>query len=147
MGCSLRKMGSFGAPDGVLGLQRRQAIDRRRLDVDRLSEQGRRNGGGMRLRGILAAAIAIFALAVLAGAWTFIERSPRPGFVPECVAASGYGNRDDALDRCKEELAELRADRMVVTVVAAGGALLLVSAVIAGIAVLLAWWPIRPRRG
>ncbi|WP_203077076.1 hypothetical protein [Falsiroseomonas ponticola] len=101
----------------------------------------------MLVRGILAAAIATFALAFLAGASTYIVRSPRAGFVPECVAASGYGNRDDALDRCKEELAELRADRMVVAVVAAGGALVLVSALITGIAVFRAWWPIRPRRG
>ncbi|SFL02831.1 hypothetical protein [Falsiroseomonas stagni] len=92
-------------------------------------------------------ALALTALiTAAAGTAAFALTTPRPGFVTECLDRSSGYTREEALDRCEEELSEWRLDRTLATMAAVAGALVVIPAVtVTGMAV-AAWRPWVRRR-
>ncbi|MGX9963384.1 hypothetical protein ACVFYP_08665 [Roseomonas sp. F4] len=94
-----------------------------------------------------SAAVAVtLGLAVAAAGSTFVLRTPRQAFLTDCIARSDYPKRWEAVDRCKEELAELRLDRTVGTVFAGVGTLILIPTITVNVMVILVWVPLLTRR-
>ncbi|MBU8544195.1 MULTISPECIES: hypothetical protein [Roseomonadaceae] len=93
-----------------------------------------------------AAVVVTLGLAVAAAASTFVKGTPRQAFLTDCIARSYYPERWEAVERCKEELAELRLDRTVGTVVAGVGTLILIPTITVNVMVILVWVSLLTRR-
>ena len=89
----------------------------------------------------------IYGALVTAAGWaTFAARTPSGDFVESCVVAARYPSREQAVDRCEEELHELLPDRKVGTAYAAGATLLVIPVGSSWMLVLYSWLSLSLRR-